>query len=76
MKPTEHCPLKETKYNSVWACNVFDRIKDGKKVFVLDKKKRSVLLVNEMSVSNALAMTRSKEQGRFEFWYVEDENNG
>jgi hypothetical protein len=63
------------KYKTVYAWSVIDEIALGKKVHVLDKKTQQVYLVNELNVSTALAMTESKEDGRFVFWYAEDESN-
>jgi hypothetical protein len=65
------------KFRSIYPWQAIDDIAEGKKVNVLDKKTKTVFLVNELSVETALRMTESKESGRFEFWYAEeDEGDG
>ena len=49
-----------------------DKIKEDKDVYMLDRKNRSVTLVNEMCVCDALeVLEKDTEYGRFEFWYEE-----
>lgn len=61
------------KFNSIYRWSVIDEIAKGKKVYALDRLALEVFLVNELSVEEAVAMTESKEEQRFEFWYVETE---
>ena len=62
------------KYHSIYRWNVIDEVARGNKVYALDKLANEVFLVNELSVESAVAMTESKEEGRFEFWYAEKED--
>jgi hypothetical protein len=61
------------EFKSIYRWNVIDEIAKGKKVYALDRLVLEVFLVNELSVEEAVAMTESKEEKRFEFWYVETE---
>ena len=57
------------KYKSVYPRWVLDDIKSGKRVYVLDKQTQVVHTMNELSLSTALKITESPEDGRYEFWY-------
>jgi hypothetical protein len=61
------------KYSTVSPWWVIDEIKNGKKVYVLDRKLRKVYTVNTASVQDVVAVTESEEKGRYEFWYEESE---
>lgn len=69
------------KYNNVYPFFVFDEIKKGKTVYVLDRKMKTVLIVNDMTVEDALLTLKEAEEdiGRFEFWVelkLAEEDNG
>lgn len=61
-------------YKSIYPCWVIDEIRKGKKVFVLDKKKKTISYVNDASVEDVVkGIERAEaESGRFEFWYEEE----
>lgn len=63
-------------YVSVYPWWVIDKIKQGHKVYVLDRKYRRVSTVNEASVQDVLTVTESEEKDRYEFWYEEEVENG
>lgn len=60
------------KYVSVYPWWVIDEIKKGRKVYVLDRKLKTVHLVNVAPVQDVTRATESEEKGRFEFWYEEE----
>ena len=63
------------KYSNVYSCWIFDEIKNGKKVYALDRKLRKVVLVNELTVDQLVAVIHSDEEEttRYEFWTEEEE---
>ena len=63
------------KYTNVYPWDVLDKIEEGKRVNMLDKENLVVIEVNNMSVWNALKwLSMAKEDHcRFEFWYVEEQ---
>ena len=61
------------KYVSVYPWWVIDEITKGHKVYVLDRKNRTVHLVNVAPVQDVVKATESEEKGRYEFWYEESE---
>ena len=65
------------KYNSIYAYWVMDEIKNDKSVYVLDRKTKTVAVVNEMTVDRAIAVLNSAEEDskRYEFWCEETEEN-
>lgn len=63
------------KYISISRLWVIDEIRNGHKVFVLDRKFKKVSTVNDASVQDVVAVTESKEKDRYEFWYEENEVN-
>lgn len=63
------------KYSNVYSHWLFDEIKSGKKVYALDRKFRKVVLVNELTADQLVAVMHSdkEEPTRYEFWYEETE---
>lgn len=63
------------KYRSVSSYWLFDEIKSGKMVFALDRKFKKVVLVNDMTADQLVAVMNSAEaeSSRYEFWYEETE---
>ena len=63
------------KYSNVYNCWLFDEIKNGKKVYALDRKLRKVVLVNELTADQLVAVMHSadEETTRYEFWTEEEE---
>lgn len=47
---------------------VFTKIREGKKVYVLDRKEKTVRCVNDINVEMAIQMLGNKEEHRYEFW--------
>ena len=65
------------KYRTLYAYWVFDEIKAGKTVYVLDRELREVLFVNSMTVDRMVAVLNSAEENsaRYDFWVEETEEN-
>lgn len=63
------------KYHSIFAHWAFDEIKEGKKVYALDRQTKTVAVVNEMTVDTATALLKSASENsdRYEFWVEEEE---
>lgn len=63
------------KFRDVYSFLAIDEVKDGKTVFVLDKEMRTVAVVNDMKVGEAVSLIQSTDNfpGRFEFWVEEEE---
>lgn len=63
------------KYRSVSSYWVFDEVKSGKDIYVLDRRVNEVYLVNAMPVDQLVAIMHSaeKENSRYEFWYEQEE---
>ena len=63
------------KYKKIYSHWVIDDIQDGKKVFCLDRKFLRVVLINDLTVDQMVAMLQSalEESDRYEFWYEEPE---
>ncbi len=62
------------KYTIVYPWMVIDEIRDGKKIFVLDRKLKNISYVNDASIEDVLRATSETERDRYEFWYEEEEN--
>lgn len=62
------------RFREVYAFMAIDEIRDGKTVLLLDREKRTVEIVNDMTVADAVELTSSKDEnrGRFEFWVEEE----
>ena len=66
------------KYVKVYSFELMKIIEDGKRVYMLDKKTNKVCLVNDMKLGdyvklrNEIAEDGCYEQGRYDFWYIED----
>ena len=60
-------------YSTVSPWWVIDEIRQGRTVYVLDRKLKKVFTVNEASVQDVVTVTESKENNRYEFWYEEEE---
>ena len=58
------------KYPSVYDFNVFKRLEDGVQVYAIDKKEKTVVLLNEITVKELITLMALNEQesGRFEFF--------
>lgn len=56
------------RYNDVYSWEVFDKIEQGKSVYVVDRKEREVYFVNGMPVDKAMEITKCKEEDRYSFW--------
>ena len=63
------------KYKNVSSYWVFDEVKSGKEIYVLDKRINEVHLINSMPVAQLVAIMHSAEQesSRYAFWYEETE---
>lgn len=63
------------RYRSVSSYWVFDEIKSGKTIYVLDRKTLVVCSVNGLSVNELIEVMANaeKESSRYEFWYEEEE---
>ena len=63
------------KYTEVYSYWLFDEVKNGKKVYALDRKLRKVVLVNELTADQLVAVMHSadEETTRYEFWTEEEE---
>jgi hypothetical protein len=64
------------KYITVYKWNLLDEIKQGATVYVLDKKEKEVICINEVLVDYAIRLFAEweKDADRFEFWKEENEN--
>lgn len=65
------------KYKSVYSFWLFDEIKSGNRVYALDKKLKKIVLVNDLTAEQLVAVMNSSEAEptRYEFWYEESEEN-
>lgn len=61
------------KYTTVYPWMVIDEIRQGKKIFVLDRKLKNISYVNDASIEDVLRATEKTEKDRYEFWYEEPE---
>ena len=61
------------KYINVYSCWLFDEVKKGKKVYALDRKLKKIVLINELTIDQLVAVMNSddEESTRYEFWYEE-----
>jgi hypothetical protein len=59
------------EYKKTYSFMVLNNIKEGKSVYMLDRKARAVLCVNDMCVGDAMEIIDSQDEERFEFWYEE-----
>lgn len=64
------------KYKSVYSFWLFDEIKSGNRVYALDKKLKKIVLVNELTAEQLVAVMNSAEAEptRYEFWYESEES--
>lgn len=64
------------KYKSVYSFWLFDEIKSGKRVYALDKKLKKIVLVNDLTAEQLVAVMNSdqEEPTRYEFWYESEES--
>ena len=62
-------------YKKAYSSWLYDEIKHGKKIFCLDRKFLRVVLVNDLTVDQLVALINSDEEEatRYEFWYEEAE---
>ena len=61
------------KYITIYSFLVIDEIKEGNTVYCLDKKRKSVHIMNDICMDVALTILKDSEEdsNRFEFWKVE-----
>lgn len=59
------------EYKKTYSFMVLNNIKEGKSVYLLDRKARAVLCVNDMCVGDVMEILSSQDEERFEFWYEE-----
>lgn len=59
------------KYKIIYSFEVFDKIGEGKQVYVLDRQNKSVTLINEMDANSAVKIVYTEKSNRFEFWIEE-----
>lgn len=62
------------QYTTVYPWMVIDEIRQGKKIFVLDRKLKNISYVNDASIEDVLRATSETEKDRYEFWYEEEDN--
>lgn len=60
-------------YEEIYSFNVIDAVKEGKQVYVLDRKTKEVIYVNGMEVFDLCEILKSTKKNRYEFW-IEKEN--
>lgn len=60
------------KYIKVYSFEVIKRIKEGKEVYMVDKRLNDVFCVNSLSVERMMnALQAIDEADRYDFWYIE-----
>ena len=59
-------------YKEIYHWDAFDKVKEGKEVYVADKQEHTVFLVNVLSVNTFASMLRCSDSDRF-YWWVEEE---
>lgn len=60
-------------YNTIYAWKVFDKINEGKQVFMLDRQNQSVALLNDMDTESAVKIVNSEDnENRYQFWICEE----
>lgn len=66
------------KYVKIFTFDAMEKISEGKTVYVVDRKRREVFCVNEMTMGDFAEMVNAKgDSGRLDFWYEnEEETNG
>lgn len=57
-------------YKIIYSYEVFRKIGEGEQVYVLDRQSKSVALINDMSVREAISIMNGDTQ-RYEFWISE-----
>ncbi len=63
------------KYVTVSRIWVIDEIRNGKTIYMLDRKTFTVSKVNSAPVQDVIRVTETDEKDRYEFWYEEMEEN-
>lgn len=60
-------------YNTIYSFEVLDKIKEGAKVYVLDREEKAVYCVNDISVADLaqLEIFGKTNKKRFEYWIEE-----
>lgn len=57
------------KYESVWNSDVFDEIKSGETIFLLDRAANDVRWVNDMSIDSLVKVFKhDNKDNRYEFY--------
>ena len=60
-------------YNPIYSFEVFDKINEGKKVWVTDRHNKSVALINDMDVNSAVKIVNAENKSkRYEFFTCEE----
>lgn len=61
-------------YKTIYRFEVFEKITNGKNVWVTDRQNKSVALINDMDANSAVKLVNTENRaGRYEFW-VEGED--
>ena len=63
------------KYITISAYWVIDEIRNGRMIYVLDRKTQTVSTLNDWNIQNVIRATESEEKNRYEFWYEKNEVN-
>ncbi len=69
--------MKET-YNNVYSFLVMGKLTQGEKIYVLDKKEKTVALLNDNKITEVLALLKDAEKNeeRYLFWTETENKNG
>lgn len=64
-------------FEKIYSINgAFSRIREGKTVFVLDKKECEVYILNNCTIEAALQIENETDTTRFEIWIEKEAENG
>lgn len=67
--------MKNTKYIIIYSWQVIDTLTPGTEVWMLDREKKSVVLLNELSMSEfASIISDANASEKYEFWYEEEDD--
>ena len=61
------------KYEGIYSFNAIDAVKEGKEVYMLDRKEKEVFYVNGMEVSILCEILETADKSRYEFWVEKGE---
>ena len=71
--------MEKTQYTIICSWQVIEKITERNEVWILDREKKSVILANELTMSEfAQIVSQDQSNERYEFWIEEkgEENNG